>query len=51
VPRRIKSKKPKPISEKLRAEDEKLRESIRRIDLEKFDKALERAINPPRASR
>jgi hypothetical protein len=45
-------KKPKPISEKQRAEDDKLREQIRHIDLKKFDKALEKAIKPsPRAAR
>jgi hypothetical protein len=38
--------KHKPISEKQRAEDDKLREQIRFIDLKTFDKALERAINP-----
>ena len=39
-------RKHKPISEKQRAEDDKLREQIRQIDLKKFDKALEKAINP-----
>jgi len=34
----------KPISEKLRAEDEKLREELRHFDLKKFDKALDKAI-------
>jgi hypothetical protein len=38
--------KHKPISEKQRAEDDKLREQTRHIDLKVFDKALERAINP-----
>jgi hypothetical protein len=37
-------RKHKPISEKQRAEDDKLRESLRYIDLTKFDKALEKAI-------
>jgi len=36
--------KHKPISEKQRVEDDKLREQIRYIDLKKFDKGLERAI-------
>jgi hypothetical protein len=40
--------KHKPISEKQRAEDDKLREQIRFIDLKKFDKALEKAIKAPR---
>jgi hypothetical protein len=39
-------KRHKPISEKQRAEDDKLREQIRFIDLKKFDKALEKAIKP-----
>jgi hypothetical protein len=34
----------KPISEKQRAEDDKLREQIRHIDLKKFDVALKKAI-------
>jgi hypothetical protein len=46
----VATKKPgqkhKPISEKQRTEDDKLREQIRHIDLKKFDKALEKAINP-----
>jgi hypothetical protein len=29
-----------------RAEDEKLREELRHFDLKKFDKVLEKAINP-----
>jgi hypothetical protein len=33
-------------SEKQRAEDEKLRDELRKFDLEKFDKALEKAIKP-----
>jgi hypothetical protein len=36
--------KHKPISEKQRAEDDKLREQLRYIDLKKFDKALEKAF-------
>ena len=42
------SKKPKPISEKQRAEDEKLREELRHFDLKKFDEALEKAIANPK---
>jgi hypothetical protein len=38
--------KRKPISEKQRAEDNKLREQLRYIDLKMFDKALGKAINP-----
>jgi hypothetical protein len=41
---RKRSKPKKPISEKQRADGEKLREELRRFDLEKFDRALERAI-------
>jgi hypothetical protein len=44
--------KHKPTSEKQRAEDDKLREQLRFIDLKKFDKALEKAIKPsPKAAR
>jgi hypothetical protein len=38
--------KHKPVTEKTRQEDERLRESLRYIDLRKFDKALEKAIKP-----
>lgn len=38
--------KHKPISDKQRAEDDKLREKIRYIDLDKFDKALQKAVSP-----
>ena len=38
------SKPRKPISEKQRASDEKLREELRHFDLKKFDKALEKAV-------
>ncbi len=40
------SKPKKKLSEKQRESDEKLKESLRYIDLGKFDKALERAIKP-----
>ena len=40
------AKKKKPISEKQRESDEKLREELRNFDLKKFDKALDNAINP-----
>jgi hypothetical protein len=39
-------KKKKPISEKQRDSDEKLREELRNFDLKKFDKALDKALNP-----
>jgi hypothetical protein len=38
--------KHKPISGKQRAEDDKLREQIRYIDLKQFDEALKAAIHP-----
>lgn len=38
----------KPISEKQRAADNELREQLRHIDLEKFDKLLAKAVNPPK---
>ena len=43
---RKKSPKRKPISEKLRAEDEKLREMLRHADMKKFDALVEKAITP-----
>jgi hypothetical protein len=43
------SKKKKPLSEKLVASDEKLRDELRNFDLRKFDKALDRAVNVKRA--
>jgi len=39
-------KKKKPLSEKQRNSDEKLREELRKFDLKKFDEALDRAIKP-----
>jgi hypothetical protein len=42
------SRKPvKPITEKLRSADNELREQLRHIDLEKFDKLLEKAVGRP----
>ena len=44
---RVRTVKKKPISDKQRAEeDDKLREELRNFDLKKFDKALEKALNP-----
>jgi hypothetical protein len=43
-------KKKKPISEKQRQSDEKLREELRNFDLNKFDKALDKAIQPQKRS-
>ena len=40
------AKKRKPITAKTRAADNALRDELRRFDLKKFDKALERAIRP-----
>jgi len=39
-------KKPKPITEKQRTIDDELREKLRKADLKKFDRALERVIRP-----
>ncbi len=39
-------KKKKPITEKQRESDEKLREELRNFDLKKFNKVLEKAIRP-----
>ena len=36
----------KPISDKLRAEDEKLREELRNFDIKKFEPLLRKAIKP-----
>ena len=45
MPAKRRSKKPaKPIGENQRASDDELRESLRHIDLNKFDKLLEKAI-------
>jgi hypothetical protein len=43
-------KKKKPISEKQRESDEKLREELRSFDLKKFDEALDKAIMPRQKS-
>jgi hypothetical protein len=40
------AKKKKPLSEKQRESDEKLREELRNFDLRTFDKALDKAIKP-----
>jgi len=44
------SKPKKPITEKQREADEKLREELRNFDLGKFDKLLEKAVRtlPPK---
>jgi hypothetical protein len=39
-------KKKKPLSEKQRDSDEKLREELRNFDLKKFDEVLDKAIAP-----
>jgi hypothetical protein len=44
--KRLKPKKP--VSEKQRTSDEKLREELRHFDLKKFDKVLAKAIQPTR---
>jgi hypothetical protein len=41
-----KDKRPRPISEKTRQEDEKLREELRNADLKKFDKAMDKLMKP-----
>jgi hypothetical protein len=46
----IKKKSKKPVSERTRQEDEKLREKLRHFDIGGFDKAIEKAINPRRKS-
>jgi hypothetical protein len=40
------SKPKKPLSEKQRESDEKLREELRNFDIKKFDKLFDKAINP-----
>jgi hypothetical protein len=45
---RVRAVKKKPITEKQRAEDDKLREELRNFDVKKFDKALDKAIHPKR---
>jgi hypothetical protein len=44
---RARKKKKYVISEKQRAEDERLREQLRHADLKEFEKVLVRAIRPP----
>jgi hypothetical protein len=39
----------RPVGEKQRAEDEKLRDMLRDADLKKFDKTLAKAVKPSRA--
>jgi len=39
--------KRKPISEKLRAEDEKLRDMLKHADMKKFDAIIGRAFQAP----
>jgi hypothetical protein len=39
-----------PVSEKTRAEDERLREMLRNADLKRFDKAIQKAISPKQRS-
>jgi hypothetical protein len=43
-------KKKKPLSEKQRESDEKLRQELRNFDLKKFDEVLDKAIKPPERS-
>lgn len=43
---RKRSKPKKKLSEKQQKSDEALREQLRHFDLKKFDKALEKAIQP-----
>ncbi|MGH7932667.1 MAG: hypothetical protein ACREQN_05800 [Candidatus Binataceae bacterium] len=42
------SKPKKPITEKQRAQDEKLRDELRNFDLKKFDKPPEKAVRQPK---
>jgi hypothetical protein len=42
------SKKKRPLTEKQRASDDALRAELKNFDLKKFDKALEKAVNPRR---
>ena len=44
MPRKI--NKPRPITEKTRQEDERLREELRNADLKKFDKAMDKLLKP-----
>ena len=45
-----KDKRPHPISEQTRQEDERLREELRKADPEKFKKALKSLMQKPRKS-
>jgi hypothetical protein len=42
-----KDKRPRPISEKTRQEDERLREELRNADLKKFDRAMDKLMKQP----
>ena len=44
MPRKI--KKPQPISEKTRQEDERLRRELDNADLKKFDEMMDRVMKP-----
>jgi hypothetical protein len=44
------SKKSMPLSEKQAVSDEALREELRKFDVKKFDKALEKAIHQKQKS-
>jgi hypothetical protein len=44
MPRKI--NKPRPITEKTREEDEKLRRELDNADLKKFDKAMDEMMKP-----
>ena len=46
VPKKRRPAKAKGITAKTRAADDALRDELRRFDLKKFDKALERALRP-----
>jgi len=49
MPRKI--NKPRPITEKTRQEDERLREELRNADLKKFDKAMDGLMKPQPAKK
>jgi len=48
VPKKARPKqRRKPVSTKTRAADDALREELRKFDLRKFDRVLDKAITPP----
>jgi hypothetical protein len=48
---RTRANRTKPISDKLRAEDEELREKLRHFDVGQFDELLQKAVKPAKPAK